>query len=203
MEQQGAANGSPSGSGGSGIDFDLAAKITRLVQERGWNQEDFARQTRLNRHTVRLILQSDSSDGKGRRLRNATISQCAKALNLTVNELRTLPLERLLPRMHGRPAEDSDVVQSLYERARSQKLIDWLKRNGDRATRFSPEEVEELLSLQGPEGPLDRIGVEHVVELIERKRRLKQQIDAIAETEYLSLLEQLVELIHEKTHPGG
>src|SRR5262245_24675675 len=62
---------------------DLASKIARLVQERGWNQEDFARIANLNRHTVRSILQRST----GRRLRNATIMSCARALGLTVNEL--------------------------------------------------------------------------------------------------------------------
>ena len=84
---------------------DLAGKIARLVEERGWNQEDFARIANLNRHTVREIIKN----GGGRRLRNATVSQCADALGLTVNELRTLKLERLLPRMHGKPA----VVKAL------------------------------------------------------------------------------------------
>ena len=39
---------------------ELALKIKRLVQERGWNQEDFARIADLNRHTVRVYhLQAD------------------------------------------------------------------------------------------------------------------------------------------------
>src|SRR4051812_31943460 len=86
---------------------DLATKITRLVEERGWNQEEFARIARLNRHTVRQIL----LPGGQRRLRNATISACAKALGLTVNELRTQPLERLLPRMaEGQSGGPEDAV---------------------------------------------------------------------------------------------
>ena len=64
---------------------DLAGKIARLVEERGWNQEDFARIANLNRHTVREIIKN----GTDRRLRNATVSQCAEALGLHVNELRT------------------------------------------------------------------------------------------------------------------
>jgi len=75
---------------------DLAAKIARLVEERGWNQSDFARITNLNLQTIRQILVPTSD----RRLRNATIGACARALGLTVSELRTLPLERLLVRMH-------------------------------------------------------------------------------------------------------
>src|SRR6266496_3165473 len=83
---------------------DLATKIARLVEERGWNQEAFARTAGLNRQTVRQILLPDGN----RRLRNATVGACAQALGLSVNELRTLPLERLLPRMHTRPANDGN-----------------------------------------------------------------------------------------------
>src|SRR5207249_3501633 len=75
----------------------LAAKIARLVEERGWNMEDLARISNLNRHTVRQIMQEGN-----RRLRNATVSACARALGLTVSDLRNLPLDRLLPRMNGR-----------------------------------------------------------------------------------------------------
>jgi transcriptional regulator with XRE-family HTH domain len=81
---------------------ELANKIAKLVQEKGWNQEDFSRISNLNRHTVRQILHG----GPQRRLRNATVSQCAEALGLTVNELRTLPLDRLLMRMHGKVPAD-------------------------------------------------------------------------------------------------
>jgi transcriptional regulator with XRE-family HTH domain len=93
---------------------DLALKIKRLVEERGWNQEEFARIARLNRHTVRQIL----LPGGSRRLRNATISACARALGITVNELRTHSLERLLPRMaEGGTSGPDDAVRRTYEQA--------------------------------------------------------------------------------------
>ena len=68
---------------------ELANRIAKLVEEKGWNQEDFARSADLNRHTVRQILHG----GPKRRLRNATVSQCAAALGLTVDLARrcTLP----------------------------------------------------------------------------------------------------------------
>jgi transcriptional regulator with XRE-family HTH domain len=176
----------------------LSPKIARLVQERGWNQEDFARIANLNRHTVRLILQRSD----GRRLRNATVMACARALGLTVSELRTLPLERLLPRMHGAPAEsDEEGLKRLYDLGKQPELASWLERHPERAKRFSPREVEELLGLQGASGPLATCGVEHFVDLIERKRTLREKVEAIAVTEYLSFLEQIVDLIHEKIQP--
>src|SRR5262245_49878579 len=144
-------------------ELNLPGKIARLVQERGWNQEDFARIANLNRHTVRQILQ----EGERRRLRNATVLTCARALGLTVSELRTLPLERLLPRMHGAPPEESeDKLKRLYELAKQPELLAWLDRHADRAARLSAAEIDELLGLQGPDGPFARFGVEQFVELI-------------------------------------
>jgi transcriptional regulator with XRE-family HTH domain len=178
----------------NGSRHDVAGKIARLVEERGWNQEDFARIANLNRHTVREIVKS----GGGRRLRNATVSQCAAALGLQVNELRDLPLERLLPRMHGSPTDDDGGRKRLQERASSPELLAWLERNPDRAGQFTAEEADELLTMQAPGGALGRMGVEHCVEVVERKRRLLRRVAAIASTDYADLLEQFVGLLFEK-----
>jgi hypothetical protein len=178
--------------------IDLAGKIARLVEERGWNQEDFARIANLNRHTVREIVKN----GGGRRLRNATVSQCAAALGLHVNELRDLPLERLLPRMHGKKLpEDEGGLKKLTERVGTPDLISWLERNPDRAAQITLEEADEILGMEGPAGLLSRLGVEHAIELIERKRRLMRRVSAIAATDYVDLLEQVVGLIFDKIQP--
>ena len=179
---------------------DLSFKIARLVEERGWNQEDFARITQLNRQTVRLILLQTGN----RRLQNATVGACAKALGLSVSELRTLPLERLLPRMRNEhPANGDDRLRRLYEQVAQPELLAWLERNPDRARQLNADEIDELLSLQGTGGPLTTLGVEHFVGQIERKRKLVHKVQAVAGTEYLDLLEQLVDLLHEKVQPYG
>lgn len=178
--------------------FDLAAKIARLVEERGWNQEDFARIANLNRHTVREIIKN----GETRRLRNATVKQCAEALGLEVNELRDQPIERLLQRMHSqRQAPNTEALKLLEEKATQPELACWVRDHPDRVAQLTYGEAEELIAIQGPNGPLARIGVEHYVELIERKRRLLEQVGAIAATEYLGFLEQFVDLLHEKIRP--
>jgi transcriptional regulator with XRE-family HTH domain len=181
----------------AGAASDLANKIARLVEERGWNQEDFARISKLNRHTVRQILHN----GPKRRLRNATVSQCAEALGLTVSELRNLPLDRLLPRMHGKPPADDEALKLLYERAALPDLVNWIERNRERAAGLLADEIQELLDMQAPGGPLEKLGVENCVDLIERRRRLVVQVREIAGTEYIDLLEQLVRLIFEKVKP--
>lgn len=197
---------------------ELAHKIARLVEERGWNQGDFARIAQLNRHTARQILlqgrrapdadESEEDDGASetRRLRNATISACAKALGLSVNDLRTEPLEKLLPRMtEGASRTEggaSTGLRRLYKQATQPELRAWVERNPDRARELTEDEIDELLALQGDAGPLQAFGVEGFVVRLERRRKLFQQIHAIAGTEYLELLEQLVGLLYDKVRPA-
>lgn len=176
----------------------LAAKIAKLVAERGWNQEDFARIAQLNRQTVRQIL-----TGQGRKPHNATVQACARALGLSVTELRALPLERLLPRMHGQQAPEGEaILRRLYEFAAQPELRAWLERNEERARQLPPEEVDELLQMQESAAALAGIGVERFVELLERRRRLVAQVKVVAGSEYLATLEVLVGLLHEKVKPG-
>jgi transcriptional regulator with XRE-family HTH domain len=175
----------------------LCAKIARLVQERGWNQEEFARIANLNRLTIRNIFLNSR-----RRLHNATVGACARALGVTVSELQTLSLERLLARVNATPAPaNNDQRRRLFDLATQPELSAWVERNPQRAAQLTAEEMDELLSLQGTGGPLTAFGVAHFVELIERKRRLMQQAAAIAGTEYIDLLEQLVQLLYEKVQP--
>ena len=180
--------------GAPGADGDFAHKIAKLVEEKGWNQEDFARISNLNRHTVRQIL----NGGPERRLRNATVSQCAEAFGLTVNELRTLPLDRLLMRVHGKAPADEEALKRLHAQAALPEFVSWLNRNPERATDLRSDEIYELLEMQTVGGPMERLGVEHFVELIERRRELICQVRMIAATEYLGLMEQLVKLLFEK-----
>lgn len=175
----------------------LTQKIARLVAERGWNQEAFARHAGLNRNTVRQILTNAN-----KRLHNQTVRQCADALGVPVHDLHELPLEKLLPRVRRfAAAANARTDAQRLELATQPELQRWMERHPERAKSLTGEEVDELLSLQGTGGPLTRFGVEHFVGLIERKRELKRRIEIIAGTEYLEMLEQLIGLIYEKIQP--
>lgn len=179
-------------------DLGLAEKIACLVKERGWNQEDLARISGLNRQTIRQILQPTGA----RRLRNATVGACARALGLSVNDLHHAPLERLLQQVGGPRLGDGDAtLHRLYDQATQPQLYAWMERNPERAKQLTQADIDELLSLQGTGGPLTSLGVEHYVKQIERKRRLIEQVHAIAGTDKIDLLEQLVALIYETIQP--
>jgi len=128
---------------------ELAAKIARLVEERGWNQEEFARIARVNRHTARQILLGSAD----RSLRNSTILACARALGLSVSDLRARPLEKLLPLMRdAQPSDGEAGLRRLHDQATQPELVAWLERNPDRARRLSADDRDELLALQGAAG---------------------------------------------------
>lgn len=173
----------------------LCEKIARLVQERGWNQEEFARLAELNRLTVRSIFQASP-----RRLHNATVAACAQALGLSVHDLRGQSLEQLLRRVREQPT-GKESQRRLVEEASQPELQAWIERNPERAAELREEEIDELLSLQGTGGPLTALGVAHWVELIQRKRRLLEQVAVVAGTEYLEMLEQFIGLLFEKVQP--
>ena len=176
---------------------ELCRRIIRLVEERGWNQLDLARQAGLNRLTVAKILH-----GRSCHLRISTIQACARALGFSVDELRHAPLEDLVLRIRRASLlEIPDHLRCLYEQAAQTVLLTWLENHPDKAARLTSADLDELLSLQGIGGPLTAEGLDHFLDQIERKRKLKEQIDAIAGTDYLSLVEQLVGLVFEKIQP--
>src|ERR1051325_11471989 len=134
-------------------DVPLCAKIVQLVKARGWSPEEFARKANLNRLTVRSIFL-----GPPRKRHNATVSACARALGIGVQDSLTEPTEKLLPRMCvGIP--ESETLRVLYEQATQPELLAWLEQNPDRAAQLAPHEIDELLSLQGTGGPLTSFGV--------------------------------------------
>ena len=173
----------------------LCEKIASLVRERGWNIDEFARQADLNRLTIRGIIM-----GPSRRLHHATVAACAHALGLSVHDLQTQPLERLLPRVRLAVPGDENL-RVLYERATQPELLAWLEANRARAEKLTADEIDELLSLQGTGGPLTAVGVEYHVAALERRRVLLEKAAVIAGTEYVTLLEQLVELLYDKIQP--
>jgi hypothetical protein len=119
-----------------------------------------------------------------------------------VNELRTQPLERLLQRVRPLSAPgDTDQLRRLYEQATQPELVAWIDRNPEAAAQLSQDEMDELLSLQGTGGPLTRYGLEHFLHLLERRRALRFKMEAIAGTEYLDLLEKLIDLLYDRIQP--
>jgi transcriptional regulator with XRE-family HTH domain len=168
-----------------------------MVRERGWCQNEFARRAGLSLQTAREILEGPSS----RRLQNRTIFGCARALGLSVAELRseasappgTLNLsEKIISREAWR-----------YDLATQPCVKDWLQYSQAEAATYTIEEIEELMSIQGTGGPLTAEGLEAARALLERKRELLRRVHAIAGTDYLDLLEALVSSLFKRVQPYG
>ncbi len=135
-------------------------------------------------------------------MRRATVARCAQALQLSPHDLASLPIDELLKAPKKSTHSTKSVASAqLYEFATQPELLAWAERNRERAEQLTPDELDELLSLQGVGGPLTPIGVERFVEVIERKRELIRKVHAIAGTEFLPFLEQIVQLLYEKIQP--
>ncbi len=164
----------------------LSQRICRLVREKGWTQKAFAQAAHLNRLTARNIMTQPLV-----RLRGDTVRACAMALGFTVEEIVEAPLQELLRRLRGpkTPVPREEIL------AEQPELLAWMEAHPDRAAQLGPAEIDELMSLQGMGGPLTSEGVCYFVDRLERKRELLQQVEMIAGTDYLPLLEQFVSLI--------
>ena len=135
---------------------DLANKIARLVEERGWNQEDFAR-----------ISQAEPAHGPANPSRRAEAA--APERHRQPVRRGTRPHRQRTAQPAARTALAADARQAarrrggaelLYERAALPDLVSWLERNRDRAAELRPDEIQELLDMQAPGGPLEKLGVE-------------------------------------------
>lgn len=171
----------------------LAEKIARLVRERGWTIQQFAAASRLNRHTARKIIEDQP-----KWLRGDTLKACAQALGCSVDELTHLSAEALLRRAAQADAPGAAPSPDAL-RAEQPALADWLEAHPHHG--LSAAQLAELASIQGVGGPLTAEGVAHFVDRVRRKEKLLRQVEILAGTAYLPLLEQLAELMLAKLDP--
>lgn len=176
----------------------LSGKIAGLVRERGWSQHEFARRAGLSRQTVREILEQTCR----RRLRNRTIYGCARALGMSVAQLREDGNGQVPQAADaGNPPVFAEDLR--YDMATQPQVKRWLEDQESEAARYTPAEIGELLSMQGTGGPLTAEGLEAALRQLDRKRKLIDRVHVIAGTEYLGLLERLVEWLYERVQPYG
>lgn len=175
----------------------LRSRIAALVRERGWCQNEFAQKAGLSLQTAREILEGSSP----RRLRNRTIFGCAQALGLSVADLRS-EVKPGPGDFHLSINSPSKAIWR-YDLATQPEVKNWLQDARCEAAKYTFEEIEELTSIQGTGGPLTAEGLEAARTLLDRKRELLRRVHAIAGTEYLELLEDMVSLLFKKVQPYG
>lgn len=92
-------------------------------------------------------------------------------------------------------------LHRLYEEACQPALRQWLEANPERAAKLTPEEIDELHSLQGTGGPMTYFGVEHFVGVIERRRAILAKVATICGSDWIDMIERLVDLVYRDIQP--
>jgi transcriptional regulator with XRE-family HTH domain len=157
----------------------LVAKIARLAAERGWDVAAFAKAASLHRVTAQQLLA-----GSSRRLHETTVKACADAFGVSPLELRSESVDKLIAKMQAPIAASTE--------------LDALRQAHPNLT---PDDIEELLAFKEERGPLSPFALEEQARRLERRRRLANKVLVVAETGYVELLEQFVELLYEKVQP--
>lgn len=175
----------------------LQQKIARLITQKGWNQEDFARISRLNRHTVRTIML-----GKEVKLRNSTLESCARAFGFTPDQLIQSPLELLLSKLD---TNQTPVQQQRYRRLLEgitrEELKNWMEKHPDRARLLESSAIDEILSFQT--NPSFNPGnLETLILRLERKARILEKVRHLNHPRHLEVLEHLLDTMHATSNTG-
>ncbi len=172
----------------------IQKKIATLVEERGWNQEEFARTTRLNRHTIRKILL-----GPAFKLRNATIESCARALGISVHDLHIRTTDALVVLLRQSSlVEQGKHFQRLQDQTFQPDLKLWVERYPERARTLSSRDVDDLILFQKA-GNFNTSSLEAFVIRLERKRRILEKLSHLKNSKHLEMLEQMIDLMHQQS----
>lgn len=99
------------------------------------------------------------------------------------------------------PGLETDAAMvRLYEERMQPVLVEWLEENPERAAALSEDERDELFSLFGTGGPLTTAGVEHFVQVIERRRAVLEKVMMLAGAEgNLEFFEDMVAFLMEQS----
>lgn len=175
----------------------IQEKIARLITQKGWNQEEFARVARINRHTVRKILK-----GPAFKLRNSTVESCARAFGLTPDHLIQNPIDLLLSRMDTTLAPmQQQRHRQLLEGATRNELKHWLEKHPERSHLLDASAIEEILGYQRNPS-FNASNLETLILRLERKARVLEKVRHLNHPRHLEVLEHLLDTMHSNLQGG-
>ncbi|MBX7164803.1 MAG: helix-turn-helix domain-containing protein [Pirellulales bacterium] len=162
----------------------VAANLRRLMARLNLTNLDVAQRCGLDLRTVKSIL-------AGRRQPHPrTLHRLATGLEVDADELFQTPA--LLARRY-------------FDRWTNQAVDDVIAAEPQLVVGWTPADFEELYSRFGTGGPLTRDGARQAIQLANQKRKLREKIDLVLETDQADVLCALVETLYNKVllSPAG
>lgn len=156
----------------------IADNLRRLMARDGLTVEMLIDRTRLNRRTIKSLLQ-----GRATRPHAKTLNRLATGLDVCVDELFQNP---------------STLAQRQFDRQTNPAVDELAARQPQLFAGWTREDFDELYSRVGTGGALTITGARQVAEAMNHKRQLQAKISLLLESSEADLLESLVEALYRR-----
>lgn len=156
----------------------IADNLRRLMARDGLTVEMLIDRTRLNRRTIKSLLQ-----GRATRPHAKTLNRLATGLDVCVDELFQNP---------------STLAQRQFDRQTNPAVDELAARQPQLFAGWTREDFDELYSRVGTGGALTITGARQVTEAMNHKRQLQAKISLLLESSEADLLESLVEALYRR-----
>lgn len=181
----------------------LAERIRVACVRRGWDIGELARRAGVSRTTLSQLL-----NGHTDRPHGTTLKQLADALDLDVEELLTRERRGPGSPVPARRDQVSCTINSgdagaRFDRATNTVVTDVLQERPDLFSNWSTNDVDELYSLFGVGGQLNRRGVVAAAESINGKRETIRKLHVVLDTHLRERAVDLIDLLYEMVQVRG
>jgi transcriptional regulator with XRE-family HTH domain len=168
----------------------IAARIRTECIRRGWDLQEFAHRAGLSRTTVYNLERGHTS-----RPHTTTFGKVAAALDLPVDELFTAPASTSDFTLPDPPADDAPPCP--FDVATNPAVTDVMRERPQLFAGWSRDDVDELYSLFGTGGQLNRRGVVSAAEAINRKREAIRKLHVVLETHLRERAIDLIDILYD------
>lgn len=156
---------------------DFAANLRRLMVRQGWSLAELSLASGIDERTIRGILNG------GQRPQNRTLQRLAETLHAPTDELFQDP---------------SVMAHRLFDRATNPLVDEVVAAQPALFRGWTDRDYDALYSRFGVGGALTREGTLAAAKLINRQRRVLDQVALIMETHEADLLASIVETLHKR-----
>ena len=177
----------------------VAARIRSERLKRGWDVGNLAEKAGISRTTLYHLERGTTTNPRG-----STLNRIAEALDVPVEQL--LPGSRdnsaAFSGLHH-PAAGESSSGRVFDRQTNPVVAEVVNGSPELFLGWNDEEWDELYSTFGTGGPLNRRGIVHAANNMNRKRETTHQLHILLETHMGEVAARMIGTLYEMVRPGS